>query len=46
MTRDILLRQLAHAREIGDRAAVTMLLARIKKEAADAAQKSVSAKPA
>ena len=33
MTRQILLRQLARAREVGDRAAVTMLLARIKAEA-------------
>ena len=32
MTRQILLAQLARAREIGDRAAVTMLLARIKRE--------------
>jgi hypothetical protein len=32
MTRQLLLRQLARAREIGDRAATTMLLARIRAE--------------
>ena len=32
MTRQILLRQLARAREVGDRAATTMLLARIRAE--------------
>lgn len=45
MTRQILLRQLAHAREIGDRAAVTMLLARIKKEAATDTAAALSGRP-
>jgi hypothetical protein len=45
MTRQILLTQLARAREIGDRAAVTMLLARIKREAAADTAAALSARP-
>ena len=45
MTRQILLRQLARAREIGDHAAVTMLLARIKGEAATDTAAALSARP-
>ena len=45
MTRQILLNQLARAREIGDRAAVTMLLARIKAEAAADTARALSARP-
>jgi len=45
MTRQILIRQLAHAREIGDRTAVTMLLARIKAEAATDTAAALSARP-
>ena len=45
MTRQILLRQLARAREVGDHAAVTMLLARIKGEAATDTAAALSARP-
>ena len=45
MTRQILLRQLARAREIGDRAAVTMLLARIKAEGRRDTAAALSARP-
>jgi hypothetical protein len=45
MTRQILLRQLAEAREIGDRAAVTMLLARIKAEERRNTAAALSARP-
>ena len=45
MTRQILLRQLARAREIGDRAAVTMLLARIRGEERRNTAAALSARP-
>ncbi len=45
MTRQILLRQLAYARDIGDRAAVTMLLARIKAEERRNTAAALSARP-
>jgi len=45
VTRQILLRQLARAREIGDRAAVTMLLARIKAEGRRDTAAALSARP-
>ena len=45
MTRQILLRQLAYAREIGDRAAVTMLLARIKAEGRRDTAAALSGRP-
>jgi len=45
MTRQILLRQLAHAREIGDHAAVTMLLARIRGEERRNTAAALSARP-
>ena len=45
MTRQILLRQLARAREVGDHAAVTMLLARIKAEERRNTAAALSARP-
>jgi hypothetical protein len=45
MTRQILLRQLAYAREIGDRAAVTMLLARVKAEGRRDTAAALSGRP-
>jgi len=45
MTRQILLVQLARAREIGDRAAVTMLLARIRGEERRNTAAALSARP-
>ena len=45
MTRQILLRQLARAREVGDRAATTMLLARIKAEGRRNTASALSARP-
>ena len=45
MTRQILLRQLARAREVGDHAAVTMLLARIKAEERRNTASALSARP-
>jgi hypothetical protein len=45
MTRQILLRQLARAREVGDRAAVTMLLARVKAEGRRDTAAALSARP-
>ena len=45
MTRRLLIEQLAKARAIGDRAATTMLLARIKKEAAADTAAAPSGRP-
>ena len=45
MTRRLLIEQLAKARLIGDRAATTMLLARIRKEAAADTAAALSARP-
>ena len=45
MTRQILLRQLARAREVGDRTAVTMLLARIRAEERRNTASALSARP-
>jgi len=45
MTRQLLLRQLARAREIGDRAATTMLLARIRAEERRNTASALSARP-
>ena len=45
MTRQLLLRQLARAREIGDRAAVTMLLARIRAEERQNTAAALTARP-
>jgi len=45
MTRRLLIEQLAHAREIGDRTAVTMLLARIKAEERRNTAAALSARP-
>ena len=45
MTRRLLIEQLAKARLIGDRAATTMLLARIRKEAAADTAAALSGRP-
>jgi hypothetical protein len=45
MTRRLLIEQLAKARALGDRAATTMLLARIRKEAAADTAAALSARP-
>ena len=45
MTRQLLLRQLARAREIGDGAAVTMLLARIRAEERRNTAAALTARP-